>query len=73
MISSVLILDGNQKYGSLDQRIISSARLVVARHPAKSNIFVMMKARNLPCDFKPSRALGNITRKTLDKLITANL
>lgn len=63
---SVLILDGNHKFKSIDDRLVQQSRLVVATHPKRRNLFTVLKSRT-------TEHQGNITRKTLDKLITANL
>ncbi len=73
MNQSIIFLKGTEPFASLDIDSVYQASLIVASHPKRSNLFSVLKARNLPRGWNESRALGNITRKSLDALITANL
>jgi hypothetical protein len=70
---TIILLNGVDQFSQLDGNLVQHAAFVACTHPKRRNLFSILKARMLPNGMRPESILGNVTRKTLDKLITANL
>ncbi len=70
---SIVILRGTDPYSALQPRAVHQASLIACTVPNRRGLFKVIKAQELPANMRLDRVLGNVTRKTLEKLISANL
>lgn len=70
---SIVILNGNDRLEDLGSTFQHASSLIACTHPKRRDLFVVIKVRVLPDGWSPKRVLGNVARKTLNRLITANL